>query len=303
MAAKEASTSNDAQADDGSSIKVLVLYTPAVETAVNGANSVASLIATAISETNAGYSTSGVSTSLSLVGTAKVSYSEHGTDVFSTALNDVTGTSDGNMDEIHALRDSLQADLVVLLIDNGQYCGMAWLPSTVSSSNSSMGFSVTAWNCATGYYSFGHEIGHNMGARHDAYVDSGTSPYTYGKGYVNLTARIRSIMAYNNQCSDSGFNCTRVNHWSANGRLYNGNTAIGSASSQNNVALNNSKVAVSSYRTSPSTYVLNVSSGTNPPKLSHVTPCKPDSDAVLSDFSVVAACDRAPADANFHPAG
>jgi hypothetical protein len=41
----------------------------------------------------------------------------------------------------------------------------------------------------------------------------------------------------------------------------------------------------------------------NPPKLSPVTPCKPCSDAVSHDFSVVAACDQAPVGANLHPAG
>jgi hypothetical protein len=87
------------------------------------------------------------------------------------------------MDSIHGLRDTYSADLVVLIIDNGDSCGIAWKPSTVSSSNASLGFSVVGWNCATGYYSFAHEMGHNMGVGHDTYVDSSTLPYAYGHGW------------------------------------------------------------------------------------------------------------------------
>lgn len=246
------------QIDSGTQINVMVVYTPSVLSSLGGnPSAVQSLIATAISETNSGYSTSGVNTALNLVHTAQVSYDESAG--FEAALNAVTGTSDGQMDEVHALRNTYAADLVVLLINNTQYCGMAWLPSTVSTSNQTLGFSVTAYNCATGYYSFGHEIGHNMGARHDRYVDGGSTPYAHGHGYVNKTAKIRSIMAYNNDCYDSGYNCTRVNHWSAADRMYNGSSVIGDSINRNNDALNASAYTIANYRTSASPYTLGVS--------------------------------------------
>jgi hypothetical protein len=234
--------------DDGTLVKILVAYTQAAETAAGGASSIASLIATAESETNSGYSTSGVNFLINVVNTTKVTYDE--ATGYSEALSAVTNTSDGLMDSIHGLRDTYSADLVVLIIDNGDSCGIAWKPSTVSSSNASLGFSVVGWNCATGYYSFAHEMGHNMGVGHDTYVDSSTLPYAYGHGFVNTSAEVRSIMAYNTECSDSGFYCTRVNHWSATDRLYNGSTVIGDASATNNVALNNSAYSISNYRSS-----------------------------------------------------
>lgn len=248
--------------DSGTQINVLVAYTQSVLSALGGTTSaVQSLIATAISETNSGYSTSGVNTALNLVHTVQVNYDESGG--FDVALNDITGTSDGKMDEVHALRNTYGADLVVLLINNTDYCGMAWLPSTVSTSNQGLGFSVTAYSCATGYYSFGHEIGHNMGARHDRYVDSGSTPYASGHGYVNKTARVRSIMAYNNDCSNSGFNCTRVNHWSAADRVYGASTVIGDSNNRNNDALNASLSTIANYRVSAPADALSVSkSGT-----------------------------------------
>jgi hypothetical protein len=242
------STDTVASEDDGTLVKVLVAYTQAAETAAGGASSISSLIATAESETNTGYSTSGINFLIDVVNTTKVTYNE--VTGYSAALNAITNTSDGLMDSVHGLRDTYSADLVVLIIDNSDFCGIAWKPSTVSSSNASSGFSVVGWNCATGYYSFAHEMGHNMGAGHDTYVDSSTLPYAYGHGFVNTSARVRSIMAYNDLCVDSGFNCTRVNHWSATDRLYNGSTVIGDASATNNVALNNSAYSISNYRSS-----------------------------------------------------
>lgn len=242
---------NAVTADSGAQIDILVAYTQAAETAAGGPSAMQALIATAISETNTGYTTSGVNTALRLVHAVKVNYDE--SSGFDTALNALTSKNDGQMDEIHTLRDTHSADLVTLLIDNSQYCGLGWLPSNVSSSNEGLGFTVTAWNCATGYYSFGHEIGHNMGARHDIFVDSATSPYTYGHGYTNTTERIRSIMAYNNACAGVG-GCTRVNHWSATDRTYNNTSTIGeSVYARNNTALNNSITAIANYRVAAQT--------------------------------------------------
>jgi hypothetical protein len=61
------------------------------------------------------------------------------------------------LDQAHTLRTTYGADIVALLIDDSQYCGKAWLGPSIG-----LMFSVTAWNCATGYYTFGHEIGHNF---------------------------------------------------------------------------------------------------------------------------------------------
>lgn len=67
---------------------------------------------------------------------------------------------------------------------------------------------------------FAHELGHNMGLRHDRYIDAGNWPFTYAHGYVNqaafapdapASARWGTIMAYDAQCRVQGrFRCRRV---------------------------------------------------------------------------------------------
>jgi hypothetical protein len=92
--------------------------------------------------------------------------------------------------------------------------------TTVSSSFESWAYAVICYNCATGYYSLAHELGHNMGARHDWFVDDETTPYGYAHGYVNTTDRWRTIMAYNTAC-EPGY-CTRLQYWSNPNVAYNG---------------------------------------------------------------------------------
>ncbi len=85
----------------------------------------------------------------------------------STDLSRLRATNDGYMDELHSLRDSYGADLVSLIENEPAYCGYAYRMTSLSTSFASSAFSVVHHSCATGYYSFAHEIGHNQGAHHD----------------------------------------------------------------------------------------------------------------------------------------
>ena len=199
--------------DDGSNIDVLVVYTPSARDKAGGTTAIENLIDLAVVETNQSYSNSGISQRLSLVDVQEVTYSEAGFN-WSTTLSRLAGTSDGYMDGVHSLRDAACADAVVLIVGNAQYCGMAYLMSNVSSSFAGSAFSLVSYTCATGYYSFGHELGHNMGARHDWYVDSSKTPWAHSHGWVNPPDRWRTVMAYNSECSASGFNCSRLQYWS-----------------------------------------------------------------------------------------
>jgi len=215
-------------------IRVMVNYTPAVAAQVGD---VAGLINLAVAESNQGYANSDVAITMQLATTSQVSYSETGN--FDTDLARYRGTSDGYMDSIHALRNSSAADVGVLLVTNTAYCGLA----SAIKATASTAFVEVYWDCATGYYSFAHEIGHLQAARHDPANDPTNSPYKYGHGYQYASGGWRTIMAY-----DCTSGCTRLNYWSNPGKTYNGHAMGTTSRSDNHRVLNNTAATVAAFR-------------------------------------------------------
>ena len=111
----------------------------------------------AFAETNQAYADSGVNAVINLVklhkDTSLYNIDETDTSSMSPSLTALRSTSDGNLDYVHQMRIDAGADMVAL-ITAGAGCGIAYLNSSYSTM-----FSVTRYDCATGYYSFGHELG------------------------------------------------------------------------------------------------------------------------------------------------
>ena len=154
-----------------------------------------------IDETNQGYVNSGIPLRIKAHCPQKVAIAESGN--AGQLLNALTDLNNGNYP---VTRDG--ADVAALIVLNLNYCGVAWF-NTI---NSGATFSVTAKSCATGYYSFGHEIGHNIGAHHNPDVATNNA-FPYGTGHLieqgTASTGLRTIMAYNK----AGYS-TRVNYWS-----------------------------------------------------------------------------------------
>jgi len=245
--------------DGGSEITVAVFYTPTARIAEGGTSNIESLIDLAETETNLAYATVGVIQRIAAVHKQEISYTEVSS---STDLNRLRLTSDGYLDEVHAIRDTYGADLVHLITD-ASYCGRGYYAALYGAT---YGFAVTDRNCVSPNYTFAHELGHNMGLRHDRYMDQGNTPYPYSHGYVNQAAleegapsskRWRTIMAYNDECSDNGISCTRKLWFSNPSDTYGGDplgvSGTDPSSSEDGPAdaqlsLDNTRVTVANFR-------------------------------------------------------
>lgn len=195
-----------AQGEGVSLVDVMVVYTPAAKARYGGTSGIDALITLAIEETNQAYQNSQATLQLRLVHTAEVNYQESGN--MNTDLSNITGRFDDYMNEVHVLRDTYGADLVSLFVESPDYCGVAWQMASLNPAYADYAFSVIYTQCATGYYSFGHELGHNLGSAHDHANGSG-GLYPHSFGYQEPTGAFRTIMAYS--CPGG---CIRVQHFS-----------------------------------------------------------------------------------------
>ena len=241
----------DAPTDTGKLIDVIVFWTPAAQSAAGGLAQIQNNIDTAITLTNNAYRNGGIAQRIRLVSKQAVTYTETGPDAFGNALTAITN---GTIVGTAAARNAFGADEVVLVINDPAYCGIAWLPSTISSANEDQGFAIVGGgSCLTTNFSFGHELGHNMGAHHDPYVAPGPGAFAYSHGMSKIgttpATSWRTIMAYNNECAATVGGCTRLQYFSNPMVNYADGFAMGDGPARNNaLTLNKSANAVSNYR-------------------------------------------------------
>jgi hypothetical protein len=219
-------------------INVLVVYTASAATA---AGTIGSKIQLAVDETNQSYVNSGININMVRVHSAQVTYNEANRS-FSQHVTALRSTTDGIMDNVHTLRNTYAADMVILVVNDSEACGQAaGIGSTATSA-----FAAAHYTCITGYYSFGHELGHLQSARHDRYVDASTTPYAYGHGYVAPSKSWRTVMAYGNNCN----NCTRIQYWSSPLKIHPGTGEVmGTAQYEDNArVLNTTASTIAAFR-------------------------------------------------------
>lgn len=244
--------------DDGSQIDILVIYTPGaksimervvgdVETAIDGA----------IAHTNQIFTNSGITTQLNLVHVQPMFYLEQPNVDFNADLNNLMGADDGYMDDVHALRDFYQADLVAMIsgVWFASYTGIAPAPAPLDAAK---GFSITE-ACHITDTTFAHQIGHNLGAGHDlanadqppveddgyGYQDPSTGAGDYGD-FVTVMA-----LRTGGECPPivTANKCSIIERFSNPNQTHNGKP-IGSVNANAVRAINENAVIVANYRAS-----------------------------------------------------
>lgn len=211
---------------DPATVDVMVLYTDDVGSLYGDATTASNAIANAIAEANQALINSGVVHQFQLVHTAEVLYEED--EDLETTIIRLEGATDGYLDNIHSLRNTYEADLVALIVSSGNGCGVGTVNTNAQEFNTTKAFNVTKAGCMMTNLTLAHEMGHNLGLHHDWYVNQSTSPCDFAHGYVNDEAdagtedqRWRTIMAYNQQCVDAGYNCARLPYFSNPNIQYN----------------------------------------------------------------------------------
>jgi len=243
------------EGDSGGVVDVLVVYTPSARINAGSNDAMETAIHGWVNESNDVYRDSDTATRIRLVGTAETNHVDSGS--LSLHLSRLAGTSDGYMDEIHALRTSTGADVVVLIITNGVSCGLGYTIKNDVTGVPTSAFAVVRDYCADIQFSFVHEIGHVMGCCHDSdhpgSCAGGASlyPESFGHRFTGDTSDWRTVMAYSDSSSDPWIplvSYTRVGHFS-NPDIDFDNEPTGHATADNAAGLDSMRSVTAAYRT------------------------------------------------------
>jgi len=250
-------------ADSGSQIDLLVAYTPVARAEVGGTAAMQGQINTLVGEVNTALSNSGVQFQYRLVNTVEVTYA--GATDHESILHHLQ-SADGSMDEVLTLRNTYKADLVHLIVGDGELtdtCGSGYILRAGDATPGDWAFSLTRRSCDTyvgARFQMGHALGHNFGLQHgaddlhgDGRGDVPPGITTYAYGYVDPGYRFRDIMA--SDCPLPGpnatpdYNCPRLQYYSNLTANISG-APIGNAGANAAKVLNDYRVQVANYRDS-----------------------------------------------------
>ncbi|MBW2422036.1 MAG: hypothetical protein JRH19_26105, partial [Deltaproteobacteria bacterium] len=205
--------------DDGSELDVLVVYTPGALAHAGGVSAIRGAIELGVAEANLSFENSEVSTRIRVVHQEEIAYQESG-----SSKTDLTRLRDGSngLAAAHALRDEYCADIISLMVDplNSDWAGYAYV--LTASRLPPYDFAPRAVNVVdyTAFrgFTFAHELGHNLGARHnresacesgactdrccagDSSKEQGVGSYDFSHGHI-VPDQWRTIMAYWYECS------------------------------------------------------------------------------------------------------
>jgi hypothetical protein len=191
-------------------VDVLFIHTPDSTRQAGGTTAMAAMLDNAISYMNVALANSGVGGKVRRVGMLEIPFTGRAT--CSESLNSLRLTNDGNLDEAGALRNAYGADLVHLFMHPtpGDCGGIGYLYVPTISNISEFGYALSSTGPGTPYV-FAHEVGHNLGAHHDWYVDETRNS---AHGFAFCAEGWRDIMAYNTECAARGVTSSALMYYS-----------------------------------------------------------------------------------------
>lgn len=186
--------------DNLSNIDLLIVYTPAAEAwADSFAGGINLVLAQAILRSQLVVDNSHVNTNIRLAHSAVVNYTESGN--HSTDLSRLSRPDDGYMDEVFALANAHQADLISLVVRHlgGGVAGAAYLRI-----NLGVGYNFSVGTAGAYSHVLIHELGHNFGMEHSrnqinnpAPPSGGLFEYSTGWRWTGIDSIIYvSVMTY-----------------------------------------------------------------------------------------------------------
>ncbi|KZN43026.1 hypothetical protein N474_15675 [Pseudoalteromonas luteoviolacea CPMOR-2] len=229
------STVNAANAD--TEVTVVVAYTDKLAAEVGDVDAYIALME---KDTNDSYAASGINASVRVIHSYQTGYVSTGdmSEDNSLLLNENTSSwlsepnplaPNGFGVELKSIRDEYKADIMVFLADQNASSPWAGWAGQIGTDAESALFTMSSWG--TFKNTFGHELGHLYGARHDN--DSTTTPFSFGHGYCNDSKTWRTLMAI----SDCG---ERLNVWSNPNKNYQGE-AGGTVETNDNARVHNER--------------------------------------------------------------
>ena len=235
------STSQSIVSDETTVVDVAIFYTTHAKN-FYGSSRVLNMIEGMVQETNNSYNKNGIKIRHHITTIDEVNTPTDG--VTATDLLDrLKNKNDNHMDEIHGIRNTYRADLVILVYYNTGNCGRTNQLTTDHHNSAdfrSETFTVINLLCSDRNLIYSHEIGHQMGGAHDRLdkdlCRDGSCPTylkPYAFGYVNQEAfktgapqssRWGTVMALNsNQCyRRGGFHCVNLSWYSNPNLSYRG---------------------------------------------------------------------------------
>lgn len=202
-------------------IDTLVAYTPKALAEAGGDSQIRAQVAKGVALTNEAFATSGIAVRLRLVHTTAVNVPAAYDTVSSAALAAFAQKNTGVADELASLRDKYGADQVSVIVGGTAGGGIGYIPTPPGPAWADWTYTLVAQS-AISNYSFGHEIGHNLGSNHDWTTDP-KQPDNGASGYFPKAGQFSTLMAYESSCRTSTKGtCGRLNRFSNSAQTYRG---------------------------------------------------------------------------------